>query len=82
MRFIYDASADAAHFYLSDRSWSIETRPLRPGSWDKDVYIHFNEHDQMIGIEVIAASERLLLSDIGQAMGNLNTNWATLSDVR
>ena len=34
----------------------------------------------MVGIEVIAASERLLLSDIGHVMGNLNTNWVTLSD--
>ena len=75
MRFICDASADAAYFYLADRSWSIEARQM-----DKDVYLQFYEHDQMVGIEVIAASDRLLLSDIGHVMGNLSTNWATLND--
>ena len=75
MRITYDASADAAYFYLSDRSQSIETRQM-----DKDIYIDFNEHDQMVGIEVLSASERLQLSEIGHAIEDLDTNWATLSD--
>ena len=75
MRITYDASADAAYFHLSDRSQSIETRQM-----DKDIYIDFNEHDQMVGIEVLSASERLPLSEIGHAIEDLDTNWATLSD--
>ena len=75
MRVTYDASADAAYFYLSDRPQSIETRQI-----DDDINIDFNEHDQMVGIEVLAASERLRLSDFGHAIENLDTNWATLTE--
>lgn len=75
MRITYDASADAAYFYLSDRSQSFETRQM-----DKDVNIDFNENNQMVGIEVLSASERLRLSDIGHAIENLDTNWTALSE--
>lgn len=74
MRVTYDASADAAYFYLSDRPQSIKTRQI-----DDDINIDFNEHDQMVGIEVLAASERLRLSDLHPAIENLDTNWAMLT---
>ena len=75
MRITYDASADAAYFYLSDGAKSIETRQI-----DEDINIDFNERDQMVGIEVLGASERLPLSEIWQSMENLDTDWLALTE--
>ena len=76
MRITYDASADAAYFYLSDRTKCVKTKHV-----DDDINIDFNERDQMVGIEVLGASKRLRLSDIAQTIENLDTDWVTLSEV-
>ena len=77
MRITYDASADAVYLYLSDSnaSKSIKTRQI-----DEDINIDFDELNQMVGVEVLGASERLRLSEIWQSIERIDTDWTRLTD--
>ena len=54
MRITYDREADAAYIYLVDDIHTPETRHV-----DEDINLDFDEHNQLVGIEVLSASQRL-----------------------
>ena len=75
MKVTYDAAADAVYVRLSKGGGSVTTKQV-----DKDILIDFNGKGQLIGIEVLSASERLSLSELEPAAVKLDTHWTTLSE--
>ena len=63
MKITYDPEADAAYFYIGERTQPPDTRQI-----DEDVYLDFDEANRLVGVEVLAASERL---DINQLLPHL-----------
>lgn len=74
MRITYDAKADALYIYLADRIDAPDTR-----SFDEDIYIDFNASNQILGIEVLGASERLQLKELMPFLERIDADWAVLS---
>ncbi len=77
MRITYDASADAAYFYLADKTESPDTRNL-----DEDILIDFNAQNQMVGIEVLDASKRLRSSELTPLIEQIDISWRNLTKAR
>lgn len=73
MKITYDAEADAVYIYLSDNVQLPETREI-----EKDINMDFNEHNQLVGIEILAASERLNLSFLIPFVKRLDAEWEGL----
>lgn len=73
MKITYDAETDAAYIYLSDSAYLPETREI-----EEDINMDFNEHGQLVGIEILAASERLNLSFLMPFVERLDAEWAGL----
>ncbi len=63
MRITYDPEADAAYFYICEKTQPPETRKM-----DEDIYLDFDEANRLLGVEVLAASTRL---DINQLLPHL-----------
>ena len=66
MRITYDAVADAAYIYLSRRGGSVWVEEV-----DEDIFIDFNQKNQIVGIEVLAASKRLSMPELEPLMEKL-----------
>ena len=60
MKIAYDPEADAAYFYICEKTQPPDTRQI-----DEDIYLDFDEANRLVGVEVLAASERL---DINQLL--------------
>lgn len=75
MRITYDAAADAAYIYLSNGGESVTTTRV-----DEDIHIDLNHKDQIIGIEVLSASKRMLISEIEHYATPIDAHWTTLSE--
>lgn len=73
MKITYDAEADAVYIYLSDNVQLPETREI-----EENINMDFNEHNQLVGIEILAASERLNLSFLIPFVKRLDAEWAGL----
>ena len=54
MRITYDPEADAAYFYMAEKRDLPDTRDV-----DEDIYMDFDAQKRLLGLEVLAASERL-----------------------
>ena len=54
MRITYDLEVDAAYIYLTDRVIDPDTVQI-----DDDINLDFDANDRLVGIEVLAASERI-----------------------
>lgn len=54
MKITYDPEADAAYFYISEKTEPPDTRQI-----DEDIYLDFDEANRLVGVEVLAASRRL-----------------------
>ena len=59
MKITYDPEADAAYFYICEKIHEPETRQI-----DGDIYLDFDEGDRLVGVEVLAASQRLNLNEL------------------
>ena len=59
MRITYDAKADAVYIYLTDEVSEPETRKV-----DSEINLDFDTSGRLVGIEVLAASERLDLAHL------------------
>lgn len=59
MRITYDAKADAVYIYLTDAVSEPETRKV-----DSEINLDFDSSGRLVGIEVLAASERLDLAHL------------------
>ena len=73
MKITYDAEADAVYIYLSDNVHLPETREI-----EENINMDFNEHNQLVGIEILAASERLNLSFLIPFVKRLDAEWEGL----
>ena len=73
MKITYDAEADAVYIYLSDNVQLPETREI-----EENINMDFNEHNQLVGIEILAASERLNLSFLIPFVKRLDAEWEGL----
>ena len=73
MRITYDAVADAAYIYLADKIQPPETRQV-----DEDIYLDFDEHGKLVGIEVLDASQRLQLSYLMPLVERIDVEWVNL----
>ena len=60
MKITYDPEADAAYFYICEKTEPPDTRQI-----DEDIYLDFDEANRLVGVEVLAASRRL---DINQLL--------------
>ena len=67
MRITYDAKADAAYVYLADVVNKPETHVVTD-----DVYLDFDEHGRLVGVEVLDASKHLDLSYLEPLLERLN----------
>ena len=54
MRITYDPEADAAYFCMAEKIHLPDTRKI-----DDDLYLDFGGDQRLLGVEVLAASERL-----------------------
>ena len=59
VKITYDVEVDAAYIYLTDTISEPETVQI-----DHDINLDFDAHGRLVGIEVLAASERLDLSHL------------------
>ena len=59
MRITYDLEVDAAYIYLTDKITEPETIQI-----DDDINLDFDAHRRLVGIEILAASERLPLEHL------------------
>ena len=59
MRITYDLEVDAAYIYLTDRVREPETIEI-----DDDINLDFDANRRLVGIEILAASERLDLEHL------------------
>lgn len=57
MKIHFDEKADAVYLRLDD-SKIIESEEVKPG-----IILDFNEHDQVVGIELLHAKERVPISN-------------------
>ena len=76
MRITYDAEADAAYIYLTDKFKEPETRQV-----DEDINLDFNIANRLIGIEVLDASDRLdldYLAPLVENIGRIEPGWPKL----
>ncbi len=53
----YDEEADAAYFYLKD-SKIVDSETVSPG-----VILDYDDHDNVVGIEILSIRKRTLLRD-------------------
>lgn len=60
MRIRFDEEADAIYLRL-DESRIIESEEVQPG-----VILDFNEHNQVVGIEILNVKARVPLADLKQ----------------
>ena len=76
MRITYDPEGDAAYFYMAVKTDFPDTRQLTD-----DVYVDFDAHERLVGIEVLDASKRLdlqcLLPDM-EIIGREEPGWLKL----
>ena len=73
MRITYDGVADAAYIYLSDKVGLPETRHV-----DQDINMDFDEHDRLVGIEILGASQRLNMSSLMPLVERIDRGWMKL----
>ena len=73
MRITYDRVADAAYIYLADDIHMPETRHV-----DEDINLDFDEHNQLVGIEVLGASQRLQLGHLEPFLERLDAKGGNL----
>jgi uncharacterized protein YuzE len=59
VRITYDAKADAVYIYLAEQVSKPETREV-----DEDINLDFDGQGRLVGVEVLAASERLDLKHL------------------
>jgi uncharacterized protein YuzE len=67
MRITYDHQADAAYFYLTEIVDNPDTRTVTD-----DVYLDFDEHGRLVGVEVLDASKNLDLKYLEPQLENLD----------
>ena len=67
MKIRYDAEADAAYLYLSE----VVDRPATRQVTD-DVFLDFDDHGRLLGVEVLDASKHLDLSYLEPVLESLN----------
>ena len=67
MRITYDAEADAAYVYLTELVEEPETRTVT-----NDLYLDFDEHGRLVGIEVLDASKHLDLTYLAPLLERLD----------
>lgn len=60
MKIHFDEKADAVYLRLDD-SKIIESEEVKPG-----IILDFNEHDQVVGIELLHVKERVPISNLKQ----------------
>ena len=60
MRIRFDEEADAIYLRL-DESRIIESEEVQPG-----VILDFNEHNQVVGVEILNVKARIPLADLKQ----------------
>jgi uncharacterized protein YuzE len=60
MKIHFDENADAIYLRLDD-SKIVESEEVRPG-----IVLDFNEHDQVVGVEILRVKERIPLANLRQ----------------
>lgn len=60
MRMRFDEKADALYLRLDD-STIVESEEVQPG-----IVLDFNEHNQVVGIEILRVKERVPLANLRQ----------------
>jgi uncharacterized protein YuzE len=60
MRLRFDEKADALYLRLDD-SKIVESEEVQPG-----IVLDFNEHNQVVGIEILRVKERVPLANLRQ----------------
>ena len=76
MKITYDAQADAAYIYLTDKVKSLDTRHV-----DEDIALDFDGDGRLVGVEVLDAYERLDMDQLlprVQVLGPLSPCWGRL----
>ena len=62
MKVHFDEKADAIYLRL-DESKIVESEEVRPG-----IVLDFNEHDQVVGIEILKVKDRVPLANLKQLL--------------
>lgn len=62
MRVHFDKQSDAIYFRLDD-SKIVESEEVKPG-----IILDFNEHDQVVGVEILNAGKRVPESSLKQML--------------
>ena len=60
MRLRFDEKADALYLRLDD-SQIVESEEVQPG-----IVLDFNEHNQVVGVEILRVKERVPLANLRQ----------------
>lgn len=60
MKLHFDEKADAVYLRLDD-SKTVESEEVRPG-----IVLDFDEHNQVVGIEILRVKERVPLANLKQ----------------
>ena len=62
MKVHFDKQSDAIYFRLDD-SKIVESEEMKPG-----IILDFNEHDQVVGVEILDAGKRVSESSLKQML--------------
>ena len=76
MKITYDGEVDAAYIYLTTKIIEPVTRQV-----DEDIILDFDGTNRLVGIEVLAASERLdleYLAPLVENIGRIEPGWPKL----